>query len=279
MSLLLAAITLAIQKPVPTPSTVPALPPPTKVVISVNGHTITAKELEGYLWDWNASQVGQALITLELIRQEAAKTGVVVSESEVKDKVDLEAQMIAARGPKGIPVDEALRKVGVPRSRIELGIRAQLLMEGIAGKSFKGVDFDRVATIIVRPKTQSSDDMKTAVSNADAAYAALQKGDDWGKVLTEYATDSQVVKNQGELGWVKIDQFPDPAKAELATLKSGGFTKPVITPNGIQIFKLETRGKDGTAAEMSSLKSQYLSSAERDIVARLQKNAKITTSF
>lgn len=270
----IALVTLQAQMQAPAP------PAPDKVVITVNGHTILAKEVEGYLWEWNAAQVGQALTAFALISQEATKQGIVLKDADVRSKVNMEVQRILASAPKGsATTDEALKARGVARSRIEFGVRAQMLMEALAGKDFKAEDFVRVSTLIVRPKTESAVDVQDSLSKANNAYTALEKGDLWDKVLSSYGTDPQAARNHGDLGWLKLDQFPPTSRAELVSLKVNGYTKPVQTPNGLQIFRLEARGKDATPQDLSEVKARLLATQERDIMDRLQKQAKITTAY
>jgi foldase protein PrsA len=264
--------TTAVQTPLKL--TVPLAPEPNKVVITVNGHQITAKEIFGYLWDWDAAQVGQALTVIELIRQEAVKQGVNVTQAEVEQQVTTEIQQLMARVPRGTSQDDALKMSRVTISRIELGSRAQLLLKKISDKSFNPNDFVRVQTLIIRAKTQDKTQEKAIadanMAKANEAYAALVKGDPWEKVFAAYATEAATQPNNGELGWVK---------AELDASKIGGFTKPVQTPNGIQIFKLENRGQNAVAGELDVAKARYQSTAQKEIVERLQKEAKITTSY
>jgi parvulin-like peptidyl-prolyl isomerase len=254
-------------------------PVPTKVVVTVNGHPITAKEIQAYLWDWDAPQVGQVLTIFELIRQEAEKQGVVASPADVKQKVDAQITQMMASAQAKTSRAQFIKDRHVPVSQIVLGARAQILVDKIAEKSFKPADFVRVETIVVRAKSQAADDLQAAITKGNAAYAALQKGDAWEKVLPAFASDPQTIQNNGEIGWIPVTEFPTPARAELGTLKVGGYTKPVQTPNGIQIFKLEARGKDVTPAELEQVKQRYVHSAESDIVQKLRQNAKITDSY
>jgi parvulin-like peptidyl-prolyl isomerase len=274
MTFLIAALTLIGQDPI-----LPATPDASKVVITVNGHPITAKEVQAYLWDWNAVQVGTALTTFEIIHQEAAKQGVSVTKDEIKKKIDSMLTDAMSRDPKKPTREQFIKDHQVHLSQAELGIKAQLELDKIAEKSFKAADFIRVATIVIRPKSPSADDVQASITKGNAAYASLQKGDSWEKVLPAFASEPQSIQNNGELGWVLLSEFPAPTRTEVGTLKIGGYSKPVQTPNGIQIFKLEARGKDVPATELDQVKARYVQSAEQEIVTKLKANAKITTSY
>jgi hypothetical protein len=271
----LAALILTAQAPTSTP----ALPAPNKVVVTVNGHPILAKEVEAYLWEWNAPQVGQLLTVLELLRQEAAKENVTVTPEEVQQKVNIQVEQLMAGAPKGAKTSDVLMARNMSPSRLNLMVRGQLTLEKLAAKQFKPTEFVRIATIIVHPKSAAAADQQEALTKVGAAYSALKKGDSWDTVLKAYATEPQSIQSNGELGWRSEDQFPAATRMELDTMKLNGFTKPIQTPTGYQIFRLETRGKDASPGELAEAKVQFVSQEERAIVQHLQQGAKIVNSY
>src|SRR5580658_7475932 len=75
----------------------PKLPAPDAVVLTVNGHGFTAKELEAYLWDRFAAKVGDEFVNYELVKDEAAKQNVVVTDAEVSKKIHDGLQMFVSQ--------------------------------------------------------------------------------------------------------------------------------------------------------------------------------------
>jgi hypothetical protein len=257
----------------------PALPAPDKVVIKVNDHAITAHDLEPYVWDWASYAVGQELINYEMIRQAAEKRGIKIADADVEQAVSNELQRDQTQFPKGMPVQEAMRRSGRTRSRLALQIRSSLLLQKMVMLDFDQAKFVRVSTIVIRPKTQSAADVQTALTAAKTAYDALQRGMDWDKAIQQYATDQQAQLQHGEIGWVQIADFPEVTRPELPSLKLMSYTNPVITSNGIQIFRLEARGKDATPGELSQLKATYQQRAAKPLLDKLRADAKIETAY
>src|SRR5579872_5532818 len=230
--LLAMPVLLAAQAPA---LTAPAPPSADKAVITVNGHPILAKDVAAYLWDWSAPQVGQALITRELVEQEATKRSVKATDAEVSARVQDFYRQMATRLPKGTDITDYLRKQGAPSSRVALELRVQVLLEKLTQQDFKLDDYVRVATVLIRPKDQTSTSLSAALKAANDAYAGLKKGDDWEKIVTQYTTEQRAAANHGELGWLSINEFPKEIAGDIATLKLNGYTQPVQTGNGIQI--------------------------------------------
>lgn len=274
MLFIISAVALGLQNFGP-----PTAPPPDKVVLTVNGQAIKAKELDAYLWDWKVDQVAQTIAVFTLITQECKKLGIVIDPAEVKRRVDMQVQQIVATAPKGTSVSAALKAKGASKSLIEFQNRAQLMLEKLASKDFKKENYYQVSTLVIRPKSETAADLQAALTSATSAYTSLLKGDPWEKVISLNATEANNINGHGEIGWVPVDQFPKSVQSDLSTLPIGGYTRPAQTNNGLQIFRLEAKGKDATPAQLTELRGRYLGSQERDLVGRLQKNAKIVTSY
>src|SRR5687767_4726488 len=66
----------------------PVKPLPGKDVARVNGVEIKASEVEPLLWDWRGQEVVEDLITYQLIRGEAHRNKVQLTELEVLKSLD-----------------------------------------------------------------------------------------------------------------------------------------------------------------------------------------------
>jgi parvulin-like peptidyl-prolyl isomerase len=266
---------LALQVPL----TVPAPPSGDKPVITVNGHAILARDVAPYLWDWKASEVGQQLIVKELVEQEAAKRSVKITDAEINERVQQATAQLAARMPKGMNLEDFLKQQGYPGSLIVLQCRVGMLLEKLTQLDFKLDDYVMVSTIIIQPKDQTTTSLSTALKAANDASTALQKGDNWDKVVLQYASDQRAASNHGELGWRPVSEFPPEISKDIRTIKDNGYTQPVQTANGFQIFRVERHGAEATAGEMTELKGRYQTLLERSLLERLRKEAKITTAY
>jgi peptidyl-prolyl cis-trans isomerase SurA len=255
----------------------PAAPAPDKTVLTVNGQAITAKQMEPFLWDWFSVRTGKALGLLVAVEQEAAKHKVTISEKEVDDAVQVDLKQLLTKAPPGQDSLKWLRDQGESLSTIQFTERLKLLITKLAALDFKTEDYVKVSTIVVRPKDETTTAVTAAGAAADAAMAALQHGDPWDAVVLKSTTDQRAAANHGELGWRPISEFPSEIKKDLTTIKLNGYTKPVQTPNGFQIFRVEARGKDAAPQEITELKERYLPQLSQNVLKQIQSTAKIET--
>src|SRR5271157_5475571 len=124
-------------------SSVPAkyLPPnpsPNKVVVSVNGIPVTAKEVDSLLWTCYSNTLVEEMINNLVVKSEAQKQSVKIAqktiEAEVTRQIKLFADQIASRPdrfPPGMTVDRWLQQQGMGRSRITMDIETQMLLKSL----------------------------------------------------------------------------------------------------------------------------------------------------
>jgi foldase protein PrsA len=294
--MILAIVALAFQQPVPptktplpAPAPVQALPPisvappappaPDKVIATVNGQKIYAREVAGYIWEWNMGPTLESFTTLAILQQEADRRKVVVSDSEVTARAQSQLAEYQARLPKGQDMMAALKQRGITMSRLVVFCRTQLLLEKIASLDFKPENYVRVASIIVGQKDETTAALSVALASANAAYDALKKGDPWVTVIQKYSTQEQFAAGGGERGWILIADLPKEIQAEAATAKVNGYLPPAKDQHGVEVFRVEGHGQTATPGEMTTLKSRYLGEIERAMITQLQKNAKIEYSY
>jgi peptidyl-prolyl cis-trans isomerase SurA len=98
----------------------------------------------------------------------------------------------------------------------------------------------RVAHIMIPvDSTLSPVQKELAKTKIDEAYAKLQSGEDWAKIVEIYSGDIQSKKNQGLLPLFGIGQMvPEIEEASFALTRPGSYSKPVLTLYGWHIVKL-----------------------------------------
>ncbi|MBX3118044.1 MAG: peptidylprolyl isomerase [Fimbriimonadaceae bacterium] len=253
----------------------PSLPEPTKVVARVDGKDITAGELMPLLWDWRANEVLEDVIQLRLIKIQAEKLQVTVSQEEIESSLAKQLESVKANLQPGQDLEAYIREQGFPRSRLYLRLHAELLLDKIVLKSFDPNRYVEISTIIVRPKSEAASDLAEAIKKAQEAYDLLKNGSKWEDVLKRYANEPEALTANGRLGWRMMGVFPKPVQEDLINIKAGDYTRPAQTQNGIQIFRLDRRGKDATGAELEDLKNQHRSEARATILEQIRKDTKI----
>ena len=225
-------------------------PAAAKTIATINGEAVKASDVEAYLWDWRGYEALQDVISFRVIEQAAKKANVQVSDAEAMAAMDKQLAQMEKSIPAGKTLDEALIEQGYPKSRIFMRVRSELLLDKIVLKDLRPAELVKVSTMIFRATSEQTKDLAEAIKRADAAAAELQKGTPWEKVLEENERDPRILKSAGNLGWKALAAFPASIAQELMKIKPGQYTQPAQTPNGIQIFMLESVGTKATAAEL-----------------------------
>lgn len=249
-----------------------ARPAPDAVVGRVNGTVIRARDVEDLLWQWRGSEAVTELIEYELVRAAAAKAEVTATEAEIDDRLERSIKELEP-SLQGRPVDEALLAMGFTRSRAYLRVRADVLLEKMALKSFRPEDFIKVSAITVTPGNGIT--LEGAIQAADEAYAKLKAGSEWRDVLATTTPDERILQSGGLVGWRRLRLFPESVAKEIATLKPGSYTKPAQTTSGVQIFRIEAKPSEATPEQMNELRQTYLAAETAMIRQRLRNEAKI----
>ncbi|WP_169729326.1 peptidylprolyl isomerase [Solimonas soli] len=125
------------------------------------------------------------------------------------------------------------------------------------------------------------------LADAQAALAALDKGEDFAAVAKRYTLDPGGQENGGDLGWFRPDIFVDHHFSDaVESLKKGEYSKtPVRSRYGWHVIKLEEGPRpvakpqpydalDDSAREALRQRTAQLKIEE--LTAQLSKNAKVT---
>jgi parvulin-like peptidyl-prolyl isomerase len=253
----------------------PAAPAADAVVARVNGVEIKAGDVEPLLWDWRGSDAIQDVVTYQVIKSEAQKQRLDVSEADVERSITAFLTDLPQRLQQGMTVEGFLGSQGLTRSRLYVRFRTELLLEKMIERSFNPKSLVKVSTLIFRASNSQTSAVGEAIKQADAAYDRLRKGETWEAVLKSTTTDQNILRSNGMLGWRELTAFPEAAQKELADGKKGDITKPVQTPNGIQIFRVEASGKTADASELQDMKTTYMNANRNPLLERLKREARI----
>jgi FKBP-type peptidyl-prolyl cis-trans isomerase len=279
-----------------TSAYLPQAPLPTTVLAKVNGTAIRAVDVNKLLWDWAGRGVMEDLILFQLIVDRAKIDKVGVTQAEVQSLFDKQITEIQKQIPGGQDLDTFIREKGFPKSRLYLHIEADALMTKIVDLKFKKTDYINVSTLLVSTKKQpatppapgtaptppappTDEDKQVALGKAMDIYNRLLKGEAWDKVLASSDQSPQTIQTHGTLGWRAIAAFPPKTQTELKGIKVGGFTKPIETQNGLQIFKIDAFGDTAEPTALDGLKKEYEARAKQSLAQELQKGAKIDRLF
>ena len=266
----LLALTVALLAQDLPKELLPPKPEPQRVLAKVDGQPIRASDVEPFLWDWRGAEVLNDLISYRTVLAYARKEGVTVTAEEIREELNKQLGEVLANEPKGEDVDARIRREGFPRSRLWLRVHSQLLVDRMLLRSFDPANFVKVSTIVVRKDGDDADAVSAAAAKAKDLHERLTKGLHWTDALKEVTDDARVLSSQGAIGWKLLSAFSTSTAAELRALKLGGITKPSLTANGFQIFRLDAVGSEAKGAELQELKALYLFSERPALLRRIQ---------
>jgi peptidyl-prolyl cis-trans isomerase SurA len=117
------------------------------------------------------------------------------------------------------------------------------------------------AHILITPNPTQADIAK-AKKLANGLYKRVTEGkEDFGRVAKTYSDDPMSKENNGSIGIVPVEAFPDVIKAEVATLQDGGISEVIEGDNGaFYIIKLIKRhpAKEPTYENVKNDLTEYL---------------------
>lgn len=257
----------------------PVKPAPDKVLATVNGTSITAAEVEPYLWDWRSYEITQELVVEHLVDQEATRLKIEVTDKDVTVGLEDQLKQIKPNLQPGQDTDQFLREKGFSVSRISRQIRTRLQLQKIAEQGFSTKDFLKLSTMGFQAKSAGAADFTAAEKQAQTAYTKLKAGSKWLDILKTSTVQGKMVETEGLIGWVPTSAIGAENRAELSALPVKGISKPIKTQYGYQIFRVEALGKDATAAEALEMKSKFVQQKQAELLDSLRSKAKIEMFF
>lgn len=94
--------------------------------------------------------------------------------------------------------------------------------------------------ILIRVGPQESD-QKRAAALAQRVYDEAKKGADFGDLVRRYSTYRGPSGPGGNLGFLPLSAFPQEFRDELTALRVGSVSRPLLGPQGYNIFKMLDR--------------------------------------
>lgn len=126
----------------------------------------------------------------------------------------------------------------------------------------------KVAHLMVRATPgMPKDDSVAAKKKADEIYDRVKKGEDWGKLVSQFSEDAGSAQQAGELPPFGTGRMiPSFEEAAFGLQKPGDISKPVQTPYGWHIIKLIERKPMPPYAEMEqSLKNRVAKDSRSEL--------------
>ena len=207
-------------------------------------------------------QVLDRLVLQELQMQRANRAGIKVSDETLnnalrdvaeQNKIPL-ADLPAALAAQDI--DYATYREGL-RKELAMQILRQRDVIGRINVSPREIDqfLDRqkkmpseaneynVSHILIAvPQAATPEQLDEAAAKAEEVYQKATAGEDFGRLAVSFS-NAQTALEGGSLGWRKGPELPTFLAEVIAGMKTGDITKPLRTPSGFHLLKLnEMRG-------------------------------------
>lgn len=234
-------------------------------------------------------QIITFLINAELIKQEADRVDIKVTEKEIDKRFDQVKDLF----PEKSQFEQALKD----QDLTEDGLRAQISDQLVADKMMERVTKDiKVSTKdkkeyfkenkeqFIEPEQRlwsqiTADNEK----EADKVLKELEDGADFAKTAKAESTDKQTAAEGGDIGWAGPNDFPPEIGEKLNNLEVGDISEVIDGGDGrFMIFKLRDfkEGKQQSFKDVEEQVAEMLETNEQqavfsDLIDRLNKDAKI----
>jgi peptidyl-prolyl cis-trans isomerase SurA len=119
--------------------------------------------------------------------------------------------------------------------------------------------------ILITPEADTDVGWEGARIKAEMLRAQLQDGADFTELARQYSRDA-TAKDGGDLGTLKRGELAPDVEAELLALNPGQISRPVKSPLGYHLFRLESRD----SLQAASIRQQI-----RDILFRQQYDSRL----
>jgi foldase protein PrsA len=260
-----------------------------KAVASVNGTNITKEQLYDKLIEAGGESTLQAMITTELVDQEAKKANVTVTDEDINAELeDLKAQF-GGEAAFNAALQQSSMTVDDLKKQMPLQVKLRKILEPqvtITDEEIKEYYEANKATFNEEEQVRASHILVETKEEADAILKQLKDGADFAELAKEKSSDTGSKDNGGDLDFFKrgdmVAEFSDVA----FKLKVGETSGAVKSDYGYHIIKV-TDHKDAKNYTMEEKKdeikktlvSQKVSTLSNTWLSETTAKAKITNSL
>lgn len=222
---------------------------PSRVVATINGKSITAREADALLkaippeqlkqYESNLQNVVQQIYMSEELAQQAVKMNL-DKESPLKEQLELSRAQILTRaylnkiaaGPSGGPTQDPQQYYNAHQPEFD-----RVKLSGIF------VSFNPPGT--PASSAANSRTEEAARSKADDIEKKLKAGGDFATLARTDSENQQSAARGGEIGTFSVadPQLPPDLRSAVEKLQTGAISEPVRIPNAFLILKADSRSK------------------------------------
>ena len=202
-------------------------------------------------------QVLDRLVLQELQMQRANRAGIKVSDETLNNALNDVAEQ---NHIKLADLPDALSQQGIDYASYRESLRKELAMQILRQRDViarinvsprevdqylerqkkmpsEGNEYNVSHILIAVPQAATPQDLDEAAKKADEVYQKATHGEDFGRLAVQFS-NAQTALEGGSLGWRKGGELPTFLAEVIAGMKTGDVTKPIRTPSGFHILKL-----------------------------------------
>jgi foldase protein PrsA len=212
-----------------------------KPVAKVNGVSLNTNQLYDVMLANGGKQSLETMINEELIRQEAEKTGVQVTDSDI----DKELASIKSSFPSEDEFQQALSKAGMTLEDLRTSMKSQVILKKILAPevtvnddAVKKYYDENLESLKVSDQVKASHITVATKEEADTILINLKNGADFAATAQEKSLDTATKDKGGDLGYITRGSLDPALEASAFALEVGHISDAVQTSSGYDIISV-----------------------------------------
>ncbi|PSL34369.1 foldase protein PrsA [Planomicrobium soli] len=227
-------------------------------VATVNGTDIDKESLYEKLVAANGVATLDAMISDELVKQEAQKANVKVT----KEEIDAEMKKYEEQYGGAEALQSAIESSGMTVDQLENEMKNYLLIEKLVGPDIEITDEqidayfeENKASFAQAEQVEASHILVATKEEAEEVSKKLEYGEDFAELAAEYSTDTATAEAGGELGSFGKGEMAAEFEEAAFGMKADEISEPVETDYGFHIIKV-TGKTEAAEADLADNKEQ-----------------------
>ncbi|WP_274364864.1 peptidylprolyl isomerase [Paenibacillus thermotolerans] len=227
-------------------------------VAKVNGVSISKEQLYDEMYALGGDQTLQNMIDEELIRQEAEKAGVTITDADIDKEID----KVKSSFGSDEEFEYTLASYGMTLDSLKENMKTQVQLRKLLEPQVTVTDddikayFDENLESLQTPEQmRASHILVETKEEAEAILKQLKEGADFAELAKEKSTDTQTAPSGGDLDFFERGRMEQAFDTAAFALKPGELSDIVETSYGYHIIKA-TDHKDAVTPTLDEKKDE-----------------------
>lgn len=212
-----------------------------QVVARINDETISKEDLYNLLVEQNGQAALDSLVDQSIIKQEAEKQKIVISEQTIDKEITELKQSYGSEEE----FNNTLETYGTTLEKVREDIAVSLMVEklleseiSITEEEIKTYFEEHKEEFATAEKVKASHILTASEEEAKKVKEKLDAGEDFATLAKEYSTDTATSEQGGDLGFFAKGDMVAEFEEVAFSLEAGSISDPVKTEYGYHIIKV-----------------------------------------